>query len=205
MVLLKYPVALIGYDLGGAVAAGFAAKFPHLCKSLSFIGSTGIKYSPFDSRFLPNFFGEIYMARKKKRLPFEQVRDFFDTSSTAKHRFLIDRQIAMSQWQIKNSVGYLPSLLSTYRMFPFTELEELYTAIGRHPRKVLVIWGDQDKVCPYQECIKAMEESFPNGEIVDIARCGHNSVFECFEDVIKELLSFHRDVFRPKETRRNRY
>lgn len=30
---------------------------------------------------------------------------------------------------------------------------------------------------------------------MDIADCGHNVVFEKFEDLVKELLTFHKDVF----------
>ena len=37
------PVHLLGYCLGGAVATGFAVKFPHLCKSLCLIDSAGVR------------------------------------------------------------------------------------------------------------------------------------------------------------------
>lgn len=32
------------------------------------------------------------------------------------------------------------------------------------------------------------------GIIVDIADCGHNVPFEKFEDLVKELLTFHKDA-----------
>jgi hypothetical protein len=42
--------------------------------------------------------------------------------------------------------------------------------------------------------LQVTEESFPKGIIVDIADCGHNVPSEKFEDLVKELLTFHRDV-----------
>jgi len=100
--------------------------------------------------------------------------------------------------RLKNTPGYLGAILSTYRYFPLRGMEELYTAIGRHPRKTLIVWGDHDMICPFRKCIKLMEESFPNGNIVDVLDCGHNCVFEKFEDVVKELLSFNKDVFEKR-------
>lgn len=40
-------------------------------------------------------------------------------------------------------------------------MDELFTAIGRHPRPTLSVWGDRDTVASYKKCIKVTEESFP--------------------------------------------
>ncbi len=44
--LTKKPAAFVGYDLGGSVAAGFAAKYPNLCASLALLNVLGVKYKP---------------------------------------------------------------------------------------------------------------------------------------------------------------
>jgi pimeloyl-ACP methyl ester carboxylesterase len=195
--LTKKPAAFVGYDMGGSVAAGFAAKYPNLCASLSLLNALGIKYKPLHNEKLFNrkYAGEYFMSRQKNKLAAQQDHDFFDKDSVSTHRYLIDKQSAMVTWQIKNTPGYLGALLSTYRYFPLRGMEELYTAIGRHPRKALIIWGDHDVVCPYRKCVKLMEESFPRGNIVDVLDCGHNCVFEKFEDVVRELLAFNKEVF----------
>mmetsp|Transcript_3632 Transcript_3632/g.5667 ORF Transcript_3632/g.5667 Transcript_3632/m.5667 type:complete len:345 (+) Transcript_3632:108-1142(+) len=191
------PAAFIGYDMGGAVGAGFAAKFPNLCSSLSLICPIGIKYKQINKENWLNkkYFGEYLMAKEKDLLPGMQERDFYDKSSDSAHRYLVERQMEMVRWQIQRTPGYLGALLSTYRNFPLRGMEELFTAIGRHPRPTLTIWGDRDAVCHYWRCMRIIEESFPKGNIVDIADCGHNAPFEKFEDVVKELLTFHRDSF----------
>lgn len=40
-------------------------------------------------------------------------------------------------------------------------MDELFTAIGRHPRPTLSVWGDRDSVAAYKKCMKVTEESFP--------------------------------------------
>lgn len=193
----KQPVALIGYDMGGAVAAGFAAKYPTFCASLSLLSPLGVKYKPLAKEKLLNrkYLGEYLMAKQKKSLPMQQDADFYDKSDDTPHRYLINKQVDMVRWQIKHTPGYLGAVLSTYRYFPLRGMEELFTAIGRHPRKTLTIWGDHDTICNYKKCVKLMEESFPKGNIVDVLDCGHNAPFEKFEDVVRELLSFNKEVF----------
>lgn len=43
--------------------------------------------------------------------------------------------------------------------------------------------------------MKLMEQAFRRGFVVDVLDCGHNLAFEKFEDVARELLSFHKLVF----------
>ena len=191
------PAAFVGYDMGGAVAAGFAAKYPNLCSSLSLVSPLGIKYRPVENEALLNrkYFGEYMMMKQKTTLPLLQVGDFYDKRPESAHGYLVVKQTEMVRWQVQHTPGYLGAILSTYRNFPMRSMDELFTAIGRHPRPTLSVWGDRDAVCNYKKCMKVTEDSFPKGIIVDIADCGHNVPFEKFEDVVKELLTFHKDVF----------
>lgn len=191
---------MIGYDLGGAVAAGFAARFPNLTISLTMISPLGVLFnSPFDEgSFKSKYFGEYSIYKQRNLLPTKQEDEFYNVDETCPHRYLIDKQIAMSGWQLENTPGYLGSLLSLYRYFPLREMEEIYYAIGRHTKNVLIIWGNRDKIAPYAKCIKFMEKAFPNATIVDIADCGHNCIYEKFEEVVTELLQFHRDIYYGK-------
>jgi pimeloyl-ACP methyl ester carboxylesterase len=170
--------------LGGAVAAGFAAKFPNYSASLSLISPVGFKF-----RTVPKD------KQLKNILPQLQESAFYDKAEDSPHRYLVDRAVGMARWQLQHTPGYFGAVQSTLKNFPITGMEELFTAIGRHPRPTLNIWGDRDSVCSYKRCIKLTEESFPKGHIVDIADCGHDVPFEKFEDVVKELLAFHVTAF----------
>ena len=73
------PAAFIGYDMGGAVAAGFAAKYPHLCAALSLISPLGIKYKMLRKEAWLNskFFGEYLMMRRRHRMHLFEVSEAF--------------------------------------------------------------------------------------------------------------------------------
>ena len=191
------PAAFVGYDMGAAVATGFAAKYPSYCSSLSLLSPIGIKFKLLanEKLFRKKYIGEYLMMKQKKKLPLQQENEFFDRSSDSNHRYLIDKQVEMVKWQIMHTPGYLGAILSTYRNFPVRDMEELYTAVGRHPRRVLVILGKKDKVSNFRKCLNLIEESFPEGNIVDIEDCGHNIPAEKFEEATKELLAFNREVF----------
>ena len=193
-------VSLIGYDLGGAIAAGFAARFPNLCISLTMIAPTGILFNgPFDEgSFQSKYFGEMSIYKQRGNLPLKQFDDFYNIDENSNHYYLITKQVAMSTWQMEHTPGYLGSLLSIYRYFPLREMEEIFYALGRNLKNVLIIWGARDKVCPYGKCIKFMEKAFPSATIVDIADAGHNCVSEKFEELVTEVLQFHRDVYYGK-------
>jgi pimeloyl-ACP methyl ester carboxylesterase len=105
---------MIGYDLGGAVATGFAAKYPTLCASLVLVSPIGVKYHDLKNEdlFKKGVFGEFAMLRSKKKLVHAQEGEFLDLTLESPHRKLINKQKAMVQWQIDYTPGYLGT--STY-------------------------------------------------------------------------------------------
>lgn len=195
--LTSNPVSLIGHDIGAAVATGFCAKFPTLAATLTLIAPCGIKFKmPNDIALLRrDFIGEIALFARRKKLALLEKGHFLNTSDAAPHRNLIEKQMAMTQWQVDYTPGYVGALLSAYRVFPLVGMEELYVAVGRHSRPVLIVWGSHDKICTARSGVKKMEESFPKGTIVDIQECGHNPLYEKFNETAAELLSFHKECF----------
>lgn len=191
------PIHLIGYDLGGAVALGYSAKFGTRVASLSLLAAIGLYRRPLNKEKVlkQKYFGEFLMLKRKATMSNDALLDYLDKGESVPHANLIKKQKAMVEWQIRNTPGYLGAILSTYRLFPLRGMQELYFAVGRHSRPTLIIWGDHDEVCPYKPCMVTIEESFPNSSIVDIRDCGHNCLFEKFEEVAKEILAFHKTVF----------
>lgn len=190
--------SIIGYDLGGAVGVGFSAKYPNRVLSMTLISPLGIKYKPGinEKPLHQKYFGEFSMAKQKHLLPKIQTLEYFTSDDGDKHKYLIDLQIEMIKWQMKNSPGYLGAILSTFRNFPLKGMDELFAAVGKHPRKVLIIWGSRDIVCPYSRCIETIEQTFPKALIVDILDCGHNCLFEKFEESCHEILNFQNEVIQ---------
>jgi pimeloyl-ACP methyl ester carboxylesterase len=196
--LYKRPVSILGYCLGAAVGVGFAAKHPELCKNLILISPIGIKTS-----FLSEYkvllkrycVGEAVIRARSTLLAEKQKSHYFNESERSIHWPLIQKQMGMIRFQLENTPGYLGALLSAYREFPF-RLEELLTVVGLHSRPVLILWGDRDIICPYKTSIHRIEPCFPNAFIVDIRNCGHNPIFEKYNDVASEIIDFYANVFK---------
>jgi pimeloyl-ACP methyl ester carboxylesterase len=183
--------------MGGAVATGFAAKYPTLCASLVLIAPIGVNYTALkrEKMLHKKYIGEYLIFNGQTNLINAQEKDFFDHSATSPSQKEIELQTNMIKWQIDYTPGYLGTLLSTYRLFPLRGMEELYSAVGRHPRPVMIVWGDKDEVCPYKKCVRKMEGSFPYSCIIDVKNCGHSCIAEKFDEVVTELLSFHKEIF----------
>lgn len=104
------PVSLVGYDMGGAVATGFAAKYPSLCRSLSLLGPVGVTHSSLlPESLLKSSFKAVARASMGRWGPSallqEVERDFFDLEAATTHRHLLDKQRAVLQWQLDSSPG----------------------------------------------------------------------------------------------------
>lgn len=186
--------------MGGVVATGFCAKFPSLVSSLTLIAPMGISFmdipneNMLQKKWWAPGYGDYIWHTQKRNIKEEGEAHFFDTSDESSHRYQIDKQISMVQWQIENTPGYLDAILSTLRVLPLRSMEELYAAIGRHPRPVLILWGEHDEITPYREGVASMEACFDNGTIVDIRGAGHNPIAEKFNETMLEVLSFAKEV-----------
>eukprot|EP01031_Cornospumella_fuschlensis_P041666 gene41666-50845_t len=195
----KNAVHLVGYDLGGAVAGGFAAKFPHVVASLTLLAPLGLRYtSPFNEiKLQSKYVGEIHIYRHKHLLPDWQLKDFYKNGMEETHSPFVFKQVNMIKWQLRHSPGYLGSLLSTFRYFPLRYMDELFGAIGKHPRKVIIVAGSQDIIAPYKKCITILEECFPNADVVDVIDAGHNVLHEKFDETTTEVLGFLKECMAP--------
>lgn len=103
-------MSLVGFDLGGAVAAGFAAKHLAQCLSLSLLGPVGVSHSTALPegllRSAPLPLARLAMTRWGPQGLLRQVqRDFFDLEQATTHRHLVDKQEAMLRWQLSSSPG----------------------------------------------------------------------------------------------------
>jgi pimeloyl-ACP methyl ester carboxylesterase len=148
------------------------------------------------------YLGEYLLRRwnpnAEYRLQMQQELEYFNRKVDSSHRSNIDKQISMIKWQTNNTNGFWGSLLSSYRFFPLEGMENIYINVGRHYRPVLVIWGNEDKICSAPDCTKKMEDYFPNGNLIDVIDCGHNAVSEKFDEVSTEIYSFLNELIHDR-------
>ena len=134
---LDQDVILIGYSMGGAIAAAFAAAQPHRVGRVILLAPVGmaINETPFwqFARRLPvlgdwlvGTFGATHLAREIAR----------------------PSPVADVQQAELSRRGYLPAVLSSRRHFLFESLERAHRVLGREDVPVVAIWGGQDGVIP---------------------------------------------------------
>lgn len=198
--LSNSPVDIIGYCFGGAVATGFAVKFPSLVKSLCLISSAGVRMkNPARYKVLKKkCVGEFVMLRGRSKMGETQLENYFDSSPVSPHRSLIDKHIAMVNWQLQNTPGYIGSILSTHRYFPLSGMGDLFIVAGRRNRPVLAIWGKDDNFFPLRKAQGTLESAFPDADIVSISDCGHNPIYEKFDEVATSLAEFYKNMAESK-------
>jgi pimeloyl-ACP methyl ester carboxylesterase len=134
------------------------------------------------------------MMYRRRNMPEAQLEMFFDTSFNCEHRPLIRKQMEMVQWQLGHTPGYMGAVLSSYRYFPLAGMGDLFSVAGRRDRPVLILWGNNDNMFPLRKALPTLEHSFPAAEIISIQQCGHNPLFEKFEDVATAVVDFYKHM-----------
>ena len=162
------PVTLVGYSMGAAIAAAFAAGDPSRVNAMVLIAPAGLSplYDDWKSRLwtLPllgdwttRVFGGIALRR-------ELVEH---RSSATVIPDLEDRQAAETRRR-----GYLPALLSSRRHILAEDRERDHRAIAAAGLPVLAIWGTQDPIVPLA-AMGRLAELNPEAHHVQVPGAGH--------------------------------
>ena len=198
-------VDIMGISMGGSIATSFAYRYPQLIRKVILIAPAGlpvnitlatrISSTPFLGDWLTYFFGPMMLKKHIKKGYFDQTDPF--------HAKQINQMPAVVDKQTKTHPGFMPSLLSTTRYYPLNNLREQISLMGRYlaspiysknynrvrgaPR-ILLIWGDKDIVCPFENASKFLNllndrkgneedlNKFSEGDIAKLTvleDCGH--------------------------------
>ncbi len=136
-------LTLIGYSMGGSIAATFAAAQPDRMSRVILLASAGIQANEtgFDRfcRTTP-FLGDwLFLALGGRRLA---------GAFEAEHSNSQWPEVAAAQRAELARQGYLPSVLSSRRGMLSDQTEEAHRALGRAGVPVVGVWGDTDPVIP---------------------------------------------------------
>jgi pimeloyl-ACP methyl ester carboxylesterase len=64
-----------------------------------------------------------------------------------------------------------------------------FKRVGQHPRRVLVVWGKQDKTVPFDESEFLMND-LPHGKLLAVDGAGHLPQWEQPDVVHPQLINF---------------
>jgi pimeloyl-ACP methyl ester carboxylesterase len=174
-------VDLVGLSLGGAISAVFTARRPEKVRRLGLIDPAGLpreidlqtrlNRAPILGEWIMGFLGERRLISRMAGY-FYGARDY----ESLKHAFL-------DQMKYK---GFKRALLSTLRSGIRTGAFEAYEQVGRLQHPVLLIWGREDHVAPF-ELSRAIRDLIPRAEFHPIDEAAHIPHYE-HPDIVNPLI-----------------
>jgi len=176
-------INIIGTSMGGAITAAFAAEYPEYINRIVLIDPV---YTPHDISLLryPVIGEFIAYIFKIPHFPKRQMTDFF-------------RPEKFPEWpgrymeQMKYR-GFRRAILSTCRNFLSVDPRPYYESLKEHNKKVLLIWGREDKVTPINDGEKL--KSVLSSEYLVIDEAGHLPHYETPEIVNNAIISFFNNT-----------
>lgn len=175
-------VHLVGYSMGGAVAAIFAARHPERLADLALLAPAGLPMAlgpvwtrlPLVADLVIRFAGHGELAR----LGLEAATDATDPARFAA-AYLIDARYR----------GYPQAVLSSLRHYPLASAGAEYQRIGALGLPVLALWGARDETVP-PALSQDLTRLVPQARVETIEGVGHEIPYARPERVAELLEGF---------------
>lgn len=178
---LSEPVTLMGYSMGGSIAAAFAATYPHKVNRVILLAPTGMIMNmtlvqqfalmPLIGDWAMNaFFANHFRAKTdSERLLRKSVKQ------------LVDRQ----QNEL-NYRGFIPSITASLRGILSEPGVADYYALGGELFPVIAFWGGRDRTVPLA-AKELLAEWNPNIKHVVVPEAGHGLPYTHTLDVLEAI------------------
>ena len=173
---------LIGYSMGGAVAAAYTAAFAQRVRNLVLVAPAGMGHQlgPLANfiRVMPGIGGWLFMAGygRSHRKGTEKERVLHSAVP-----FVVDRQQRELQYR-----GFLPSVLSSLRNGLRAQAKADHQSIHEAGTKVVAIWAAADDVIPL-DCKDKMAGWNPAAEQVVVPDEGHSLPYTHPDAVLDQI------------------
>jgi len=168
---LHEKMTLVGLSMGGPIAAHFASKYPNLVERLVLISPAGFAFfNPAVILAKIPVISDMILNLLAKQLVLQLLEE--NTADDAEKKVI---QNYIDTWFKQTPATR--TLLSTFRNFPLGSMEEIYHLIGTRkiPSDVLVIWGDKDTICDWNNS-KKLKTLIPKAKLVVVKDGLHNVV-----------------------------
>jgi len=172
-------ISIIGTSMGGAVTAAFAAAYPEKISRLILIDPVytahhiGLQRIPFIGELIAYHF-------KIPRFPERQMTDFYRPENFPEWPGRYREQMKYK--------GFRRAILSTCRNFLSKDPHPHYELLKKHNKKILLIWGKDDKVTPVDGAVKLCSLLSP--ELLLLDETGHLPHYERPEIVNPAIINF---------------
>jgi pimeloyl-ACP methyl ester carboxylesterase len=169
---LDGPVDLAGFSMGAQICVHFADRRPGRARRLVLVDPAGFSASTMrPNRFalLPGM-GEYLQWRAGPSAVADRTVGMFAQPGATEPDFHA-RVLAQARFR-----GTGRALLSTRRAMP-PEVVDLYRRMGASGVPVLIVWGTEDRVTPFEHHVVA-RAAMPGARFVPVTGAGHAAQYE---------------------------
>jgi pimeloyl-ACP methyl ester carboxylesterase len=169
------PVHLMGFSIGGWLAAEIAAMCPHIVKRLVLVDAAGIKPQV-------GTIAELFMVSPER---VQQLR-FYDPTQVPEYQQLAARQLTPEEEEVQWRNREMASRLCWK---PYLHNPNLPAYLRGLKTPTLIVWGKHDAIIPIN-CGELYHQALTNSTLHVIDRCGHSPAVEKPQEFLQAVQEF---------------
>jgi len=173
---VKTPFHIAGLSFGGAIVSDFVTHYPQLIDKIIFIDPV----YRFPNQGTPEAVMNYTMAIKAYAMADDQLTNF-------KHPELFPNWASKYKPQMKFK-GFRHALISTIKNYPRQTIIANYTQLDSFHKKVLLIWGKDDKIVTFDYSDSLRQKL--NVDLLAVEDAGHLPHLEKPTIVNQKIISF---------------
>ncbi|MEM8556145.1 MAG: alpha/beta hydrolase [Pseudomonadota bacterium] len=179
---------VIGYSMGGAIAAKFVSRHVERFDRLLLIAPAGMEVRNRILRKIVNRsprLDDLYMRILLNKLPDHFRSEAKGFESVPEVQAVVRKQIGELEYQ-----GYLPALLSSLRGIISDQMEQEHRAIARSNVAVRALFGKEDETIPHEQAKKLFNQWNTNSVSVSFDGVGHGMPYTHPDLVLRAVEDF---------------
>jgi pimeloyl-ACP methyl ester carboxylesterase len=169
------PLAVLGFSMGGWLAAEMAAMYPVSICRLVLVGAAGIKPQVGE-------IADIFLMTPQE----VQALRFYDPSQVPHYQELFGKEPTAEERQAAAWDREMAALL-TWK--PYMYNPKLPFVLAQVKVPTLIVWGKQDAIVPV-ECGELYQQAIPRATLAVIDRCGHSPQLEKPQEFLDAVVPF---------------
>ena len=157
------PLPVLGFSMGGWLAAEMAAMYPAYIRRLVLVGAAGIKPEQGE-------IADIFLITPEE----VRQRQFYDPAQAPEYARLYGGEPTLEQRQMAAWDREMAALL-TWK--PYMHNPKLPVLLAHVQVPTLIVWGKQDALVPLQ-CGAQYQAAIPGARLTVLDQCGHSPQIE---------------------------